>query len=113
MCDVGVQCLDIHGYARVLLLDVGGDGDVVAVLGEDFVVHQLGEVGGVLAREERVINLVPVLLGQLVLVAGAGELGGGVDKKGLVVKLALFNDDDAGGDGGAKKRRLGGGWMTA
>ena len=42
--DLGVECFDVYGLAGVFLLDIGGDGDVVAVLGNVAVLYQLGKV---------------------------------------------------------------------
>ena len=57
-----------------------------------------------LALGESIENLLLVGLGELVLVAAAGEFGGGVDEQGGVVVLGLLQHDDAGGDGGAEEQ---------
>ena len=66
--DLGVQLPDVDDLAGVFGPDVGGDRDVVAVLGDRVVLDKPREVVGVSARRERVEDLLPVCLGELVLV---------------------------------------------
>ena len=72
--DLGVELGDVDGDAGVLGLDVRADRDVVAVVGDDLVVDELGEVGDVLAAAEGVEDRLLVVCGELVLVALPGEL---------------------------------------
>ena len=86
--DLGVEHLDVDGFAGVLGLDVGADGDVVAVLGDGLRVDELGEVLDVLARDEGVKDLLLVASVSLFLLPWRDELGGGVDEEHRVVLLA-------------------------
>ena len=79
--DLGVKLADVDDLAGVLGLDVGRDRDVVAVLGDRAVLDQRREVVDVLAGRERVEDLLLVVVGELVLVALAGELRRGVDEQ--------------------------------
>ena len=90
--------LNINDLAGVLLLDVGGDGEVIILLGNFVVGDEGGEVrlvGAVkIGRQDRL----DVGLGELVAVCDLDALLGRVQKQRMVIALGLFQHHDAGRD---------------
>ena len=94
--DLGVELLDINDLAGVLLLDVGGDGEVIVLLGNFVVGDEGGEVRLVGAVQIRGQNRLDVILRELVAVGDLDALPGRVQKQRMVISLGLFQHHDAG-----------------
>ena len=90
--------MNVNDLAGVLLLDVGGDGEVIILLGNFVVGDEGGEVrlvGAVkIGRQDRL----DVGLGELVAVCDLDALLGRVQKQRMVIALGLFQHHDAGRD---------------
>ncbi len=65
-CDLGVQLLDVDRLAGILLLDIGGDGKVVAVFSDLAVIDEAAEVVDFAPRDERFEDLLLVRIVELV-----------------------------------------------
>ena len=102
--DFGVEGLDVDRLSGVGLLDVAGDGYVVAVLGNVAVFYQTSEVGDVLAPGVGIQDFLPVLRQELVLVAAAHEFAAGINEQRGVIELGFLQHDDAGGNRGAEEQ---------
>ena len=96
--DLGVELLDINDLAGVLLLDVGGDGEVIVLPGNFVVGDEGGKVGLVRAFQIRRQDRLDVFFGELVAVGDLDALFGRVQKQRMVISLGLFQHHDAGGD---------------
>lgn len=96
--DLGIELLNVNDLAGVLLLNVGGDGEVIVLPGNFVVGDEGGEVGLVgavkIGRQDRL----DVVLGELVAVGNLDALLGRVQKQRMVIALGLFQHHDAGGD---------------
>ena len=107
LLDLGVQRGDVDDLPGVLLLHIGGDGQVVLLLPNLLIGGQVGEVGDLGAAGEGVHDAVDVLRRQPIVVSHLDALAGGVDKQGFAVRLVLFQYHDAGGDAGAEEQVAG------
>lgn len=105
--DFGVEFDDVDDLPGVLLFYIGGDGQVVVLLGDFVVGHQAGEVGLVLPLGEGVQDGLDVFFGELVAVGDFHALLAGIDEQGGVVLFGLFQHHDTGGDGGAEEEVVG------
>ena len=96
--DLGIELLNVNDLAGVLLFDVGGDGEVIVLLGNFVVGDKSGKVGLVgavkIGRQDRL----DVGLGELVAVGDLDALLGRVQKQRMVIPLGLFQHHDAGRD---------------
>lgn len=102
--DLYVQLNDVDDLPGVLLLHIGGYGQVIILLADLAVGHQAGEVLPVLPLGEGVQNGLDVLLCQLVAVGHLDALLAGIDEQGGVVRFGLFQHHDASGNGGAEEQ---------
>lgn len=102
-----VELHNVDLFPGVLLLYIGGNGQVIALL-RDFVVwHQPGEMRHIRPLGKGGYDGVDILRGQLVAVRHLDALLGGVDEQGGVVRLGFFQHHDAGGDAGAEEQVVG------
>lgn len=96
--DLGVELLNVNDLAGVLLLDVGGDGEVIVLPGNFVVGDEGGKVRLVGAVKIRRQDRLDVVLRELVAVGDLDALLGRVQKQRMVIALGLFQHHDAGGD---------------
>ena len=95
---------DVDDLPGILLFHIGGHGQVIVLLPDVPVGHQLGKILPVGPLGIGVQNGLDVLLGEFVAVGDLDALPAGVDEQGGVVRLGLFQHHDAGGDGGAEEQ---------
>lgn len=98
LLDLLVELLDINDLAGVLLFDVGGDGEVIILLGNFVVGDEGGKVRLVGAVQIRGQDRLDVVLGELIAVGDLDALLGCVQKQRMVIPLGLFQHHDAGRD---------------
>src|SRR5699024_5090501 len=102
--DLGIELGDVDFFAGVFGLDVRSHRDVVVVLRNSVSVDKLSEILNAASLHVRIQDL--VLMGNinLVFIALAHELIGGVDEQYFVIGLGLLQHDDARGDGRTEKQ---------
>ena len=105
--DLGVELDDVDDLPGVLRLHIGTDREVIFVLGDLLVGDAAGEMVHICPGDKLVHDAADVLLGQLVVIGNLDALRRSVNKKGAVVRLALFQHNDAGGNGGAVEQVAG------
>lgn len=107
LLDLGIQRGDVDDLPGILLLHIGGDGQVVLLPPDLLIGGQVGEVGDLGAAGEGVHDALDVLRGQPIVVGHLDTLARGVNEQGLAVRLVLFQHHDAGGDAGAEEQVAG------
>lgn len=82
---------DVDDLPGILLFHIGGHGQVIVLLPDVPVGHQLGKILPVGPLGIGVQNGLDVLLGEFVAVGDLDALPAGVDEQGGVVRLGLFS----------------------